>query len=179
MSRATRKASITIWGAKRRVLKMWTCCWKGHMFWWCRTRLRYFRSSPQPLLKRHNSGIPRDQHERLEQEKCTLVEENQVREHLNKVNIHKALSPKGMHHWVLRELADVVVRPPSIFPSLASDGSHISIQNKSHHRLLTVDQCSLYSISLASSWRVALHCFTLRDMWTFMVRHYVGKILHE
>lgn len=50
-------------------------------------------SSPQLLLKRQNSGIPRDQHERLERESCTLVEENQVREHLNKLDIHKPLSP--------------------------------------------------------------------------------------
>lgn len=140
-------------------------------------------SSPHPLLKRHNSGIPRDQHERLEQESCTLVEKNQVREHLNKLDIHKPLSLKRMYHRVLREPADVVVRPLSIFPygshNFFQYGSHISMQNDSHHRFLTVDQCPLYSISSASSWRVALYCFRLRDMLTFKVRHYVGKILHE
>lgn len=43
-------------------------------------------------------GIPRDQRERLEHERCTLVEENQVREHLNKLDIHKPLGPKRMYY---------------------------------------------------------------------------------
>ncbi|GAB0209844.1 mitochondrial enolase superfamily member 1 [Grus japonensis] len=43
-----------------------------------------------------------------------LVEEDRVREHLGKVDIHKSMSPDGMHPRGLRELADVVARPLSI-----------------------------------------------------------------
>lgn len=38
-----------------------------------------------------------------------LVEEDQVMEYLSK-DIHKLMSPDGMYLWVLRELADVIVR---------------------------------------------------------------------
>lgn len=42
-----------------------------------------------------------------------LVEKGQVREYLNKLDIHKAVGPDGMHPQVLRELADVTPRPLS------------------------------------------------------------------
>jgi len=38
------------------------------------------------------------------------VEEDQVREHLNKLDVHKSMGPEGMHPRVLRELVGVTGR---------------------------------------------------------------------
>jgi len=43
-----------------------------------------------------------------------LVEGDQVRDHLSKVDTHKSMGPNGMYPRVLRELADVIAEPLSI-----------------------------------------------------------------
>ena len=43
-----------------------------------------------------------------------LVEGDRVRDHLSKVNTHKAMGPAGIHPQVLKELAGVIVTPLSI-----------------------------------------------------------------
>ncbi|GAB0182914.1 mitochondrial enolase superfamily member 1 [Grus japonensis] len=48
-------------------------------------------------------------------EDLPLVEEDWVREHLGKPDIHKSMGPDGMHPQGLRELADLIVMPLSIF----------------------------------------------------------------
>ncbi|GAB0204618.1 mitochondrial enolase superfamily member 1 [Grus japonensis] len=50
----------------------------------------------------------------LRKEDLPLVKEDWVREHLGKLDIHKAMGPDGMHPQVLRELADVIARLVSI-----------------------------------------------------------------
>lgn len=40
-----------------------------------------------------------------------LMEEDQAREHLSKLDIHKSMAPDGIHLRVLSDLADVTARP--------------------------------------------------------------------
>ncbi|KFZ47632.1 hypothetical protein N321_00890, partial [Antrostomus carolinensis] len=46
-----------------------------------------------------------------ENEKPPTVGEDQVREHLRNLKVHKAMGPNGMHPRVLREVADEVAKP--------------------------------------------------------------------
>ena len=38
------------------------------------------------------------------------MEEDQIGEHLHKLDIHKSIGCDGMHSWVVRELADMTER---------------------------------------------------------------------
>lgn len=43
-------------------------------------------------------------------EDILLMEKGQVREYFSKLGVQKSIGPNRMHTWVLRDLADVIVR---------------------------------------------------------------------
>ncbi|KFQ73725.1 hypothetical protein N337_11965, partial [Phoenicopterus ruber ruber] len=49
-----------------------------------------------------------------ESEEPPTVGEDQVRDHLRNLKVHKYVAPDEMHPWVLRELADEVPKPLTI-----------------------------------------------------------------
>ena len=49
-----------------------------------------------------------------ENEELPTVGEDQVRDHLRNLKVHKSMRPDEMHPWVLREVADEVAEPLSI-----------------------------------------------------------------
>lgn len=56
------------------------------------------------------SQVPKTRGKAWNKEDATLVEEDQVRKHLSKVDIHKSMCPDG-HPQVLSKLGDVIARP--------------------------------------------------------------------
>lgn len=60
------------------------------------------------------SQVPETRGKGWSKEYVLLVEEDQVREYLSKLDIHKSIGPEGMRPQVLRELANVLARPLSI-----------------------------------------------------------------
>lgn len=75
----------------------------------CKLKERWVSGS----LSFRPSGIPgpRDQRKGWRKEDVALVEGDQVREYLSRLDIWKSIRPDGMHTWALRELADVISRP--------------------------------------------------------------------
>lgn len=87
---------------RRRLVTMWADCWIGEGLCWYRTweRLRYWMPpSPQSLLSRpsfRNSKFWK-MGKVYSKEGLLLVEEDQIRIYLSKLDIHKCMGPDGMH----------------------------------------------------------------------------------
>lgn len=60
------------------------------------------------------SQAPRVRKKVWNKEDALSVEEDQVRDHLSKIDIFKSMGHDRVHPQVLKELADVIVRPISI-----------------------------------------------------------------
>lgn len=76
---------------------------------------------PQPLLARQALRGPRSQGpegkcgaKKMVLGRSFLVEEDQVRQYLSKLDINKSMGLDEMHPWVLRELANFIAKPLSI-----------------------------------------------------------------
>ncbi|KAK4819062.1 LOW QUALITY PROTEIN: hypothetical protein QYF61_025295 [Mycteria americana] len=65
-------------------------------------------------LSSHISQVPEPQGRVCGNEVPLIRSEDQVRDHLRNLNIHKSMGPNEIHPTVLRELAEVVVMPSSI-----------------------------------------------------------------
>ncbi|GAB0205010.1 mitochondrial enolase superfamily member 1 [Grus japonensis] len=68
----------------------------------------------QSLLLRQESQALEVGEEFWREKDLPLVKEDQVRDHLGKLDTLKYMDPDGMHPQVLRELADVIAMPLSI-----------------------------------------------------------------
>jgi len=55
--------------------------------------------------------VPETKGKVCSKEDVPLVEEDEVRQYLSNLDIHKSMGPDGMNPQVLREVADVIARP--------------------------------------------------------------------
>ncbi|PKU42232.1 reverse hypothetical protein [Limosa lapponica baueri] len=70
----------------------------------------------------HAAQITEGKGRDCENEELLTVGEDQVRDHLRNLKVHKCMGPNEIHLWVLRELVDEVAKPLSIIFELRHSG---------------------------------------------------------
>ncbi|GAB0183716.1 mitochondrial enolase superfamily member 1 [Grus japonensis] len=71
----------------------------------------FFVSAFTSMTGFQQSQVPKTDGKAWSKEDLPSVEEDLVRQYLSKLDPHKSTGPDGMHPQVLKELADVIVRP--------------------------------------------------------------------
>lgn len=103
---ATRRASTSTSITRVRLGKMWVLSWGKQETWSHRTveKLRYWMPSMPQQTSLQKFQVPEARLKGWSKEDGTLVEDDHVREYLNKLDIQKPLGPDGNHSRIYGQL---------------------------------------------------------------------------
>lgn len=132
----------------------------------------YFASVFMGFCSSHISQVPESQGRNFWNEVPSIIEEDQVWDHLRNLNVLRSVGLDKMHLWVLRELADEVAMPR---PSYLWNCGRGNI-TPDFKRGKKEDQGNYEPVSLTWSWFFWKLCYGIQKIRRWLVIDHMASL---